>query len=214
MSCLEAARKVYLSYLLNYFWTSACNVSPTSVIYVYVLLFKACALLRSRISIFMFQTFYFWNGWLYSNTVGIKKKVENVTKYNKFITWCPVRAIFLFLPPANLDLFDVNWPWKFSRYLSSTDVYKTFCIQTAVLDENGLRKDTYRCSVSNILKQKNHHAYLNFHSQGDFLQEVVYPGPRLQTGTHMLARFLWTFFQHFELFPSPTQPLWWEKIAI
>lgn len=36
-------------------------MSLTSVIYLYVLLFKVYALLRSKIYIFMFKMFYFWN---------------------------------------------------------------------------------------------------------------------------------------------------------
>lgn len=48
---LRLEEKVYHTYILNYFRISACDVSLTCVIYLYVLLFKVYALLRSRIYI-------------------------------------------------------------------------------------------------------------------------------------------------------------------
>lgn len=55
-------------------------MSLPSVIYLYILLFKVYALLRSRIYIFMFKTFYFRDSsWLYS----IQLELRENWKYNK-----------------------------------------------------------------------------------------------------------------------------------
>lgn len=61
-------------YILNYFRPSAWGVSLPSVIYLYILLFQVYALLRSRIYIFMFKTFYFWDSsWLYSIQLELRE---------------------------------------------------------------------------------------------------------------------------------------------
>lgn len=73
-SILSCRLEESVSYILNYFRSSAWGVSLPSVIYLYILLFQVYALLRSRIYIFMFKTFYFWDSsWLYSIQLELRE---------------------------------------------------------------------------------------------------------------------------------------------
>lgn len=62
-----------VSYILNYFRTSAWDMSLTFVIYLYV--YSKCMHFQDAVYIFVFKMFYFWNSsWLYTIQLELREK--------------------------------------------------------------------------------------------------------------------------------------------